>query len=116
VRTAPAVIISFRKSGEYIEHYCRVIEQPDQTVYISSSDPHVIAIGDWKKRGSQMIATRSLISRPGGSLCGAVAFDVTGNSVVSKDGQFSPVTRLVSPDFEIYVNDARRTATRCASS
>lgn len=121
LRVAPGTIISFRKTGEYIEHHCRLIEHPDESVYISSRDAHIIAIGRWKKRGREIVATRQIISRtakaPADAIqCGDVTYTIAGNSVSSGEGQFSPVTRLVSPDFEIYINDARRVGTRCPES
>ena len=122
LRVAPGTIISFRKTGEYIEHHCRFIEHPDESVYISSRDAHVIVIGRWKKRGRDIVATRQIISRTakapaaGGPQCGDVTYTINGNSVSAAEGQFSPVTRLVSPDFEIYINDARRVGTHCPES
>lgn len=119
-RTAAAVIISFRASGEYVEHYARVIEEADQTVYFSESGPHILVIGRWLKRDAEVIATRNIVWRSAGPsaivdpLCGDVTFGVTGKSMISKEGQYSPVTRLVSPDFEFYVNDARKKGTACA--
>jgi hypothetical protein len=117
LRVAPGTIISFRKTGEYIEHHCRLIEHADESVYISSRDPHVIAIGTWKKQGADIIATRRVISRmksQGDQVqCSDVTYQIVGNSVSSADGQYSPVTRLVSPDFEMYINDARKTGEHC---
>lgn len=119
-RTAAAVVISFRASGEYVEHYCRVIEESDEAVYIVGDGPHIIVIGRWLKRDGEVTATRNTIWRSAGPpaprdpLCGDVTFTVTGKSVITKEGQYSPVTRLVTPDFEVYVNDARKKGTSCA--
>ncbi|HEX9160999.1 MAG TPA: hypothetical protein VF980_04760 [Thermoanaerobaculia bacterium] len=112
-RAAAAEIISFRKSGEYVEHYCNVIERADSTVYIMSNGVHFLVIGKWKQKDEQVVATRELTTNP--NLCGDVAYRISGNSVMFRNVQFSPVTRLVSPDFEIYVNDGRKVARPCTS-
>lgn len=117
VRRGLAEVVSFRANHEYVEHYCVVVEQPDKTVYIQGNGPHVITIGTWQVRGSQIVATRNLTKKDaryrGPELCGDVAFTVSGNSVVGPLGPLSPVTRLVSPDFEEYVKDAQRTGQQC---
>ena len=121
VRRAPAKFVSFRANGEYIEHFCYVIEQADTSVYISHSDPHVITIGHWDFRRPEVVVTKQIISRArpyNGSkdpLCSGTAYTISGNSVLGADGQYSPVTRLVAPDFEEYVKDARRTGKPCAT-
>jgi hypothetical protein len=113
IRTAPAVFISFRKSGEYVEHYTRVIEQPDQTVYISSSAPHLVAVGRWKRRRNEVEATRDLVSANATKLCGGLKYEVGESSIRGAEGDFTRITRLVAPDFEDYINDAKRKGVRC---
>ncbi len=119
VRRGAAKFISFRANGEYVEHVCYVIEQPDTSLYISHSDPHLITIGNWVRDHDEIVATRKIIARQtpyaGGNdpLCSEARFSVSGNSVIGKDGPYSPVTRLVAPDFESYVNDARRSGKPC---
>ena len=120
VRRAAAKFISFRAHGEFTEHVCYVIEQPDTSVYISRSDPHVIAIGKWTDQRPRIEATRDLVSRSTGHragtdpLCAASTFTISGNSVIDQKGvQFTPVTRLVAPDFESYYSDAQKTGTPC---
>ncbi len=119
VRRAAARFISFRADGAYIEHVCYVIEQPDTSVYISRSDPHLITIGNWVRDGQEIVARRTIVARqnpysgPSDPLCSEVRYTMSGNSVLGKDGPYSPVTRLVAPDFESYINDARRTGKPC---
>jgi hypothetical protein len=122
VRRAAAKFISFRANGQYIEHFCYVIEQPDSSVYISHSDPHVVTVGNWTFARPEIVTTRRLVSRPkpysGGTdpLCSESKFTISGNSVLGADGQYSPVTRLVAPDFDEYVKDAERTGAPCPAS
>lgn len=120
VRRAPAKFVSFRANGEYVEHFCYVIEQADTSVYISHSDPHVIAIGHWTFNRPEIAVTKQIISRakpysgPKDPLCSGATYTISGNSVLGSDGQqYSPVTRLVAPDFEEYVKDAQRTGRPC---
>jgi len=119
VRRAPAKMIIFRANGEYVEHLCYVIEQPDTSVYISASDPRVITIGNWIEHRPQIVATRRVIARPlpyrGATdpLCSDSTYTISGNSVMGKDGQYSPITRLVAPDFESYIKDAQQNGKPC---
>ncbi|GAC1434259.1 MAG: hypothetical protein NVSMB68_06750 [Thermoanaerobaculia bacterium] len=119
VRRAPAKFISFRASGEYVEHLCFVIEQPDTTVFLSRSDPHIVTIGRWMVRDREIVAARSIVARakpprgPNDPLCSEARYRVSGKSVMGQDGQYAPVTRLVSPDFEVYINDARQSGRPC---
>lgn len=120
-RRAPASFIGFRAHGEFIEHICYVIEQPDTSVYLSASDVHVIRIGKWEKDGAKIEVMPQLVARMLGGrtesdmrLCSATEFKISGNSVIGHDDkQYSPMTRLVAPDFESYINDARRFGTSC---
>jgi hypothetical protein len=125
VRKSPAAIITFRGTGEFVQHLSYVIERPDEAVYLQSGGQHVIIVGKWKKRGNKIVVTRDVVWRTvpaaGGErdpLCdaGPLTFDLSGTTtaVVGKDGQYTPMTRLVSPDFEIYVKDAKRSGSKCA--
>lgn len=120
VRHAPAKFISFYANGEYMEHVAYVIEQADASVYISRSEPHVITIGKWTENRPRVSATRTLVwrSTPRTSsgtdpLCSDVNYTISGNSVLDQDGQYSPLTRLVSPDFGEYIKDAQKKGTPC---
>lgn len=127
VRTAPATIISFRSSGEYIEHHCVLIEQPDQSVYIASRGPRIVAIGKWERDGDGVVVRRETVGRtPARSgaepFCSQppLKFRVEGKSVSGSvgamTGTWSPVTRLIAPDFESYIKRARETGQRCGAS
>ncbi|HEY3055118.1 MAG TPA: hypothetical protein VGK31_04195 [Thermoanaerobaculia bacterium] len=121
VRTAQAVIISFRASHEYVEHHGTVIEQPDTSVYIVSGAKHVIAVGRWEQDGSDIKVKRQLVSpQNAGVLCdqAQLRFRISEASVIGDTGElttgiYAPVTRLVSPDFESYINAAKRSPIIC---
>jgi hypothetical protein len=124
VRTAPATIISLRASGEYAELHCWLIEQPDETLYIASKPPRVAAIGKWERHRDRVEVTRSRIARkvplntPVDPLCAGATLTITGNSVTgnvaaTSDGVYAPVTRLVAPDYDSYVSEARRSPSAC---
>ena len=112
-------MVIFRANGEYVEYLCYVIEQPDTSVYISASDPKVVTAGNWTAKRPEIFATRRMISRPrpylGGTdpLCSDLKFTISGNSVIGSDGQYSPLTRLVAPDFESYIKDAQQNGKPC---
>ncbi|HEV8657058.1 MAG TPA: hypothetical protein VGS96_00390 [Thermoanaerobaculia bacterium] len=121
VRTAQATFISFRASHEYVEHHCTVIEQPDTSVYIVSGAKHVIAIGRWEQHGADVKVRRQMVSpQNAGVLCdhAQLRFRISGASVIGDtgeltDGIYAPVTRLVSPDFESYINAAKSSPVNC---
>lgn len=128
VRTAPGTILAFRSSGEYVELHCQLIEQPDQTVYIRSGGQFIAAVGKWKQNGDRIDVTREKvgenIAKPfaGGvhPLCrdAHIEFRIDGQSVTGQAGEktpgtYAPVTRLVAPDFESYVNEAKRSPIEC---
>ncbi len=128
IRTAPATIVAFRSDGEFVELHCWLIEQPDTTVYISSAAPRVAVVGRWKQRDHDIDVSRTNIARTAhvsdsrtDPLCehAQLTFRVLGNSVSGNTGSmragvYSPVTRLVSPDFESYVSEAKRSPVTCA--
>jgi len=119
VRRAPARMVSFYANGEYLEHVCYVIEQMDGSIYISRTDPHVVAVGRWTEDRPNVTATRTLVWRTSGArqgtdpLCSQVDYTISGNSVVGKDGQYSPLTSLVAPDWADYMKDAQKRGTPC---
>jgi hypothetical protein len=124
VRTAVGTIIVFRSSGEFVERTCHLIEQQDSTVYIARTGAQVVAVGVWKQSGDVVTATRQRIFRsPRGAspdpLCSkphpTFRVDPGGNSVTGEEGTYSPITRLVSPDFESYVDEAKRSPVTCSS-
>ena len=118
-RRARAKMILFRANGEYVEYLCYVIEQPDTSIFISAFDPRVVTSGNWTAKRPEIFATRKVIARPvpyaGGTdpLCTDVKFTISGNSVIGSDGQYSPLTRLVAPDFESYIKDTLQSGKPC---
>lgn len=125
-RVAPAAILVFRESGEFVELHCRVIEQPDATLYISRRDPRVAAVGVWKQRFSTIRATRHRVARTipfrgaKDPLCEnpELRFKIAGGSVIGRLGpgpeaSYSTLDRLVAPDFDSYFDQARRSPVTC---
>ena len=120
IRSAPATIVYFRDDQEYFELHFTVIEQNDQTLYISSNLPRASALGHWEKSGDTVNVTRSKISRGDVAkfLCGPLTFKISGHSVTgnaggTSDGMYAPVTRLVAPDFQSYLKEARESHFLC---
>jgi len=114
VRTATATILSFRSSGEFVELHTWVVERPDSTVYIASDRPRVAAAGRWTREDDVVTATRARVSPAGRSFCSEppltfriTATSVTGNAGGAGEGAYSPVTRLVAPEFESYIKEAK---------
>jgi hypothetical protein len=107
VRTAKAAILIFRSRNEFVELHTSVIERPDGTVYIMSRAPRTAAIGRWEQHGSKVEVHRTK------GLCGTLNFRITGNSVSDNSGTYSPVTRLVAPEFETFVNRAKQSEVTC---
>jgi len=129
VRTAPGTILVFRSSGEYVELHCQLIEQLDQTVYLRTGGQFIAAVGRWKQDGDTVNVTREKVGQRiavpfGGGvhpLCRnpQLSFQVNGNTVSGNAGEktpgtYAPVTRLVAPDFESYVDEAKRSPIACA--
>ena len=125
-RGAPATILIFRGNGEFVELHCRLIQQPDETVYISSEHASIVAIGRWREDDGAIGATRDKVARrtrtPSATepLCEArnLSFRVSGNSVIGEAGEgspgtYSPVTRLVAPDFLAYTDQAKTSGVSC---
>jgi hypothetical protein len=122
---ATVSIISFRSSGEYVELHTRVIERPDSTVYIASDAPRLAVVGTWAKDGDSVTATRQRVKRPVAfkgprdPLCNdTLRFQISGNSVIgrvieSTPGSYSPITRLVAPEYESYLGEAREEGVPC---
>lgn len=125
-RVATATIVTFRSSGEYVELHTRVIEQPDTTVYVASDSPRLTMVGTWTREGDTITATRQRIHRPAAfrgprdPLCNeTLSFRIDGRSVVGRTvdpatGSYSPVTRLVAPEFESYADAAKEKGAACA--
>ena len=120
VRSAPATIIYFRDDKEYFEMHFTVIEQNDDTLYISGNLPRASAIGKWSQDGDTITVTRERISRPDVSkfLCTPLTLKISGHSVTgnaggTSDGMYAPVTRLVAPDFQTYLKEARQSTSYC---
>lgn len=126
-RVATATIVTFRSSGEYVELHTRVIEQPDTTVYIASDAPRLTMVGTWTRQDDTITARRQRVLRPTpfrgprDPLCDETpSFRIDGRSVIGQAvepsiGSYSPVTRLVAPEFESYVGQARESGAACAA-
>jgi len=125
-RAADASIVIFRRNGDFVENFCRVLEQPDGTLYLSRRDPHVVAVGRWKRSFSKITATRERVARttpappgPKDPLCvnPEAKFVISKAGVVSRvgdaNGSYEQVDRLVAPDLESYENKARISEITC---
>jgi hypothetical protein len=125
-RVVKATLISFRSGDEYIEHHCELIERPgSDAVYIVSRGDRLVAVGRWEKDGAEVRARRRSVHRkpPGGGgldpACSAdeLVFRIEGQTLTGKTaemtGVWSPLTRLVSPDYESYINLARNSPSKC---
>jgi hypothetical protein len=125
-RKARATILVFRSDHEFVQFHGWLIEQPDSTLYLSSTDPYVMIVGRWEQRGSSVMATHSKIARSQpfrgarDPLCdpAQLRFQVSGNSVIGNagvmgTGAYSVVTRFVAPTFESYVKEARQSPMSC---
>lgn len=126
IRLAPATILALRPDREYVEMHCWVIERPDETVYIASNSPRVTVVGRWRQEGGAIVVTRQRVgvsARFAGSIdafCAPLTLHISGKSVAGNaggkgDGLYAPVTRLVAPDFEFYVKDARSSPKQCSN-
>jgi hypothetical protein len=127
IRIAPVTVIVFRPDHEYVELHCWVIERADDTLYVATNSPRITVVGEWQKHWSRIEVTRKSIgvsSRFGGSTaqyCAPLTYHLSGSSVSGDasggkgEGLYAPSTRLVAPDFEDYVKQARSSPTRCAS-
>ena len=120
-RTARATILTFRSSGEFVELHCWVIERPDGAVYVASDRPRVVAVGRWKREKNAITADRSSVAGAPASVCAQprISMELSGGRSIMADvgngsvGAYSPVTRLIAPEFESYVNDAKRSTVIC---
>src|SRR5436305_7998991 len=63
VRTAPATILVFRSSGEYVELHCQLVERADETVYIRDGSRFISAVGRWTQNGDTINAAREKIGQ-----------------------------------------------------
>ena len=120
VRTAQATIVYFRDDGEYFELHFHVIEQNEETLYISENLPHASALGHWTKNGPTIDVTREKVSRPDvlGLLCKPVRFQISGLSVSgnaggNSDGIYAAVRRLVVPDIQSYLKEIHQSPFTC---
>ena len=120
IRSAPATIVYFRDDGEYFELHFTAIESPDETLYISGNLPRASALGKWKKNGDTINVVREKVSRPDvvRFVCGPTTFhisglSVTGNAGNKTEGMYAAVTRLVAPDFQTYLKEARQSKIYC---
>jgi hypothetical protein len=124
MRLARGTIIVFRNDHEYVELHCWLLERADETVYISSNSPRITTVGDWQQNGGRIRATRKNIAvapRFAGKIdpfCVPLVYTLSGKSVSGDasgkgPGLYAPVTRLVAPDFEYYVKEARNSPLHC---
>lgn len=120
-RTARVTIVTFRSSGEYVQLHCWVIERPDGAVYVSSDRARVIAVGKWKREKNVITVDREKVAGAPASFCAQprLTLELSGGRSLLGDiangtvGAYSPVTRLVAPEFESYVRDAKRSPVTC---
>ena len=113
IRTARATILAFRSSGEYVELHTAVIERPDGTIYFMARQPKTAAVGTWEQSWSKVEAKRQKVV---GVPCGTVTYKVNkNNSVTDNLGTYEPISRLVAPEFETFVNQAKA-GTPCGES
>jgi hypothetical protein len=120
IRSAPATIVYFRDDQEYFELHFTAIEANDDTLYISGNLPRAAAIGKWVQDGETINVTRERVSRQDVSrfICGPLTFhisgySVTGNAGAKSEGTYAAVTRLVAPDFQTYLKEARQSTIYC---
>ncbi len=121
VRTAPATVVSFRSEGEYFELHCQLIEQPDTTLYVSSDHHHIAVVGHWMLQKDYTISVvREKVARPGSTkvLCKPITFRISGNSAVGDaigrgEGSYSPVTRLLMTEIDVYLSEAKQSPATC---
>jgi hypothetical protein len=126
IRTASATILAFRSGGDFVEYHGWLLERPDTTLYLASGRPRVVIVGTWEQKDSEIKAKRRRVARSTpfrgarDPLCdqGPLTFRVSGNSVVGSAGEgrpgtYSPVTRLVTPDFEYAVSEAKKSQLTC---
>ena len=106
--------------GEYFELHFHLIEQNEETLYISENLPRASAIGKWVQKGETIEVTRRKVSRADVTtfLCTPLMFHISGYSVTGNaggkgDGMYAPVTRLVAPDFQSYLKEARESPFNC---
>jgi hypothetical protein len=123
-RTAEATIVLFKSSGEFVEHSCVLIEEPDKSWHISNGDGHVVAVGTWSLEGSHIVVHRNSIDRMvwpvGGGLdplCGSkdVAFEVAGERLVHGKNSFVRTQKIDTNNFEAYAAKARGSHARCGA-
>ena len=120
IRSAPATIVYFRNDQEYFELHFTCIEQNEDALYVSEHLPRASALGKWVQDGETVTVTRQKVSRADVSrfLCQPLAFHISGLSVTGNaggkgDGMYAPVTRLVAPDFQTYLKEARESPITC---
>jgi hypothetical protein len=127
IKIAPVTVIVFRPDHEYVELHCWVLERPDDTVYVATNSPRISVVGEWQRSWNKVTIVRKGVAVPprfGGSIdtyCKPTSYTIEERSVrgdVSGKGEglYAPVTRLVAPDFEYYVKEARNSPQRCAPS
>ena len=119
-RSARVTVLTFRSSGEFVELHCWVIERSDSTVYVASDRPRVVAVGRWTREKDTVTATREKVAGAPQSFCGQprLTFElangaVNGDAGNGTTGAYTRVTRLVAPEFESYVRDAKRSPITC---
>jgi hypothetical protein len=125
IRTAPATVLLFRANGEYAEHHFWVIEQPDKTLLMSLGDPHVVAVGTWRRGGRGAIAMRRIVDNSVPLICPDPICDKPNLGFVAQSGfvadapgsptvdQYRPNRALKLPEFETYISQAKRIGRRC---
>lgn len=125
-RISPGTILILRNNKDFVEFHGWLLEQPDDTLYISSRHGHTVALGRWREDGAEIKARRDRVHRRTRAANAAepfcadrdLTFRVSATSLIGEagegsPGQYSPITRLVAPDFESYVDAARQSGVQC---
>jgi hypothetical protein len=124
-RSAPATVLLFRSSGEYVEYHFWIIEQADKTLRMSNGDGHVVAIGSWRRGGKGAIATRRIVDHTvpvigRDPICDRSNLDflvqsgsVTDATRPSTMSEYRPNKALKLPEFETDTSQAKRAGTKC---
>lgn len=124
-RTARATILWFSSTGEYVQHSCYVIENPDTSLTISAGDGHAVAIGRWKVRSRGIEVTRIRVARSAkvsgaqvDPLCSPrdTRYQPALGGVVLGHDVYVTTRLLVSPDWNGYIQDARLSGIACGGA
>jgi hypothetical protein len=123
--TAPATILLFSSSGDYVDHSCYVItgREGHSSLSISAGDGHTVAIGRWSQRDNRVTVIRQKVYRfvrfqgPGKDpLCtpAPITYDIVPSGVRAGKFTTSPTRKILNPEWPAYIGDAQRSDTSCS--